>query len=40
MLFHPEVDGRITLDSAVQLKQFRSRGHGVLRATQRERALQ
>src|ERR1700757_1539517 len=35
MLFHPGIDGRITLDSAVQSKQFRSRGHGVFRATSR-----
>jgi hypothetical protein len=35
MLFHPAVDGRITLDSAVQSKQFRSPGHGVFTATSR-----
>ena len=35
MLFHPGVNGRITLDSAVQSKQFRSCRHGVLRATSR-----
>src|SRR4029077_5754356 len=35
MLFHPALDGRITLDSAVQAKQFRPRGHGVLRITSR-----
>src|SRR5215469_6263024 len=35
MPFHPAIDGRITLDSAVQSKQFRSSGHGVLRITSR-----
>src|SRR5246127_2518221 len=35
MLFHPRIDGGIPLDSAVQSKQFRSRGHGVLKATSR-----
>jgi hypothetical protein len=30
MLFHPAIDGRITLDGAVQSKQFCSRSHGVL----------
>jgi hypothetical protein len=32
MLFHPAIDGRITLDGAVHAKQFRSRGHGIFRA--------
>src|ERR1700757_3828510 len=32
MLFHPRIDGGIPLDSAVESKQFRSRGHGVLKA--------
>src|SRR6201987_2787545 len=35
MLFHPAIDGRITLDSAVQSKQFRAHGHGVFTATSR-----
>src|SRR6202030_1647758 len=35
MLFHPALDRRITLDGAVQAKQFRSRGHGVFKATSR-----
>src|SRR5215469_2196937 len=35
MPFHPAIDGRITLDSAVQSKQFRSPGHGVFRITSR-----
>src|SRR6201997_2561989 len=35
MLFHPAIYSRITLDGAVQSKQFRSRGHGVFTATSR-----
>src|SRR5579875_1174053 len=35
MAFHPAMDGRITHDGAVQAKQSRSRGHGVLKATTR-----
>ena len=30
LLLHPAIDGRITLDSALQSKQFRSCSHGVL----------
>ena len=33
MLFHPAIDGRITLDSAVQSKQFCSRSDGDLETT-------
>src|SRR5579863_394883 len=33
MLFHPAIYGRITLDGAVQSKQFHSRGHVVFGAT-------
>ena len=29
MIFHPAIDGRITLDSPVQSKQFCSCAHGV-----------
>src|ERR1700739_115608 len=35
MLFHPAIDSRIMLDGAVQSKQFRSRGHDVLRTASR-----
>src|ERR1700751_1462122 len=35
VLFGPAIDRRITLDSAVQSKQFHSRGHGVFRGTSR-----
>jgi hypothetical protein len=39
MLFHPAIDGRITLDGAVQSKQFRSGGHVVFRATSQSQGL-
>jgi len=35
VLFGPAIDRRITLDSAVQSKQFHSRGHGIFRGTSR-----
>src|SRR5258705_4083374 len=33
MLFHPRIDGGIPLDCTVELQQFRSHRHGILRAT-------
>jgi hypothetical protein len=33
MLFHPRINGGSPLDRAVESQQFRSRRHGILRAT-------